>query len=61
MNYEASKDKNSTDWRVEAIDFENEGNVYIALFSGPDARARAEEYAQWKNEVHARRPALRAS
>jgi hypothetical protein len=61
MNYEAFNDKSSSDWRVEAVDFENEGNIYIAIFSGPDAQARAEEYAQWKNQVHARRPALSTS
>jgi len=37
------------DWRVEAIDFENEGVVYVATFSGPDAKQRAEEYASIKN------------
>jgi len=51
MNYEAFQDKSSSDWRVEAVDFENEGNVYIAIFSGPDAQARAAEYVQWKNQA----------
>ena len=37
--------QNRGDWRVEAIDFENEGEVYVAIFSGPSARERAEEYA----------------
>ena len=36
------------DWRVEAIDFDNEGIVYVACFSGPEAKERAEEYAAWK-------------
>ncbi len=36
------------EWRVEAIDFDNEGIIYVACFSGPDARERAEEYAVWK-------------
>lgn len=61
MNYDAFKDKSSNDWRVEAVDFENEGNIYIAIFSGPDAQARAAEYAQWKNQVHASKPEIRAS
>lgn len=42
------------DWRVEAIDYENEGIVYVTCFSGPDAEERAEEYAAWKNNQ--RRP-----
>jgi hypothetical protein len=62
MNYEAAADRKSpNDWRVEAIDFENEGNVYVTIFSGPNAQERAEEYANWKNEVQERRPALKAS
>jgi hypothetical protein len=28
---------------------EREGEVYSALFSGPKAKERAEEYAKWKN------------
>ena len=36
------------DWRVEAIDFDNEGIIYATCFSGPDAKERAEEYAAWK-------------
>ena len=38
-------------WHVEAID--NEGRVYIAVFSGPSAMERAAEYADWKNKVFA--------
>jgi hypothetical protein len=37
------------DWRVEAPDFDEEGQLYITIFSGPEARERAEEYAEWKN------------
>jgi hypothetical protein len=33
------------DWRVEGKDHENPGQVYIAIFSGPKARERAQEYA----------------
>ena len=36
------------DWRVEGRDHENEGQVYVAIFSGPKARERAQEYADWK-------------
>ena len=38
------------EWLVEAIDHEQEGEVYMTRFSGPRARERAEEYAHWKNE-----------
>lgn len=45
-------------WRVEAIDEENEGVIYMALFSGPDARAKAQEYAAWKSAREGNRPVL---
>ncbi len=62
MNYDAFADKKTPgDWRVEAINFENEGNVYIAVFSGPGAQARAQDYAQWQNEIWQRRPVRKAS
>jgi len=46
-------------WRVEANAYENEGAVYVAIFSGPDAQKRAEEYAALKNgqESHGLRKA----
>jgi hypothetical protein len=51
MTYEAVQDRtNSSEWRVEAIDYESEGEIFVALFSGPKAKERAEEYAVWKNE-----------
>jgi hypothetical protein len=34
-------------WHVEMID--DEGRVFVAVFSGPDAEQRAVEYADWKN------------
>jgi len=44
MNWEMIKDANYPDtWRVEAVG--SDGEVYIAVFSGPRARIRAEEYA----------------
>jgi hypothetical protein len=30
---------------------EGDGDIYQAIFSGPEARARAMEYAEWKNAV----------
>jgi hypothetical protein len=48
--YEAVQDATCLDcWRVEAIDFANEGVCYVAIFSGPNAEQRAREYADWKN------------
>jgi len=40
-------------WHVESI--QADGSVLVAVFSGPDAQKRADEYADWKNGV--RRPA----
>ncbi len=49
MEWECFEDrKNRGDWRVEAIDFDNEGEVYVTIFSGPHARERAQEYAAMK-------------
>lgn len=61
MNFEVLQDRqNPSDWRVEGIDFEDEGKVYVAIFSGPDARQRADEYADFKNS-EARQPLRQAS
>jgi hypothetical protein len=35
-------------WTVEAIDSSGDGDIYQALFFGPEARERAREYAQFK-------------
>lgn len=56
MKYETVQDRLSRDdWRVEAVDCEDEGKVYVAIFTGPQAKERAEEYASWKS--NASRPA----
>jgi hypothetical protein len=48
MQYEVVRDKNFPfDWRVEA--FSSDGDCYVTVFSGPDAEARAREYANWKD------------
>ncbi len=39
------------DWRVEAGD-KLTGDCYIAIFCGPDAEYRANEYAAFKNGKH---------
>lgn len=51
MEYEVIQDRlNLGDWRVEAIDHENDGQVYVSIFSGPKAKEQAQEYAAWKAE-----------
>lgn len=35
-------------WSVEAIETTGDGAVYQAIFVGPDAEARAREYAAFK-------------
>lgn len=48
--YECQKSKSCIDeWVVEAIDYDSEGEIYAATFSGHGAQERAEEYAAWKN------------
>ncbi len=47
MDWEVIEDRHHQGhWRVEATT--SEGEVYVAIFSGPDAHARAEEYSAWK-------------
>jgi hypothetical protein len=49
MEYEAFQDRqHPEDWRVETTD--EDGGCYVNIFSGPEARRRAEEYAAWKSE-----------
>ena len=55
VEYEVVRSRSEHDdvvenWQVEAIDYDNEGIIYFALFSGPDAKKRAEEYARFKND-----------
>jgi hypothetical protein len=47
------------DGRVEGSD--DEGHVYVAIFSGPDAHERAQEYADWKTSTEQHRPIRKAS
>lgn len=50
MEYEVIRSKDvPEEWRVEGIDFDSDGQVYVAIFSGPNAQDRAHEYAAWKN------------
>lgn len=50
MDYEVVVSQDVPDsWVVEAINYEGDGEIYSALFSGPDAEIRAREYAAWKS------------
>lgn len=50
MQYEIVKDKLWPDsWRVEAIG--SDGEVYVAIFTGPQSKERAEEYGKFKSEA----------
>ena len=44
-----ASEENKGDYIASAIDDESKGKIYLALFSGPKAKERAEEYAAWKN------------
>jgi hypothetical protein len=49
MNYEVLQDRQfPTDWRVEAIDT-GSGEIYVAIFAGPNAKERAQQFADWQN------------
>ncbi len=50
VEYEVAKSHYIPDeYVVEGIDYGDDGQIYAALFSGPGARERAEEYALFKN------------
>ncbi len=50
VKYEVAKSRDVRDeYVVEGIDYENDGQIYGALFNGPQAKERAEEYARFKN------------
>lgn len=52
MEYTAVQDRTLEGaWRVEAIDYENEGVAHIAIFIGPNAEQRAREYATFKEQA----------
>lgn len=38
-------------WRVEAIDYENEGVAYITVFIGPDAEKRAKYFSGTQGSI----------
>lgn len=50
MRYEAFKDQElASAWRVEAINFDGDGEGYVTVFFEPKAEERAREYAALKN------------
>jgi len=50
LHYQAIRSKTTPrEYVVEAIGLD--GEVYVTIFAGPDAEARASDYAAWKNEV----------
>lgn len=50
LKYEVAEDKLfPSDWRVEASDYESDGECYVVIFAGPSAEERAREYADFKN------------
>ena len=51
LHFEAFRDKfRPSDWRVEAMN-STTGDVFVAVFCGPLAQARAAEYAEFMNSV----------
>jgi hypothetical protein len=63
MNYEVKPSREQQgDWIAAAVNDEGDGEMYLVFFSGPDARARAEEYAAWKSKpAKERRPQQNAA
>jgi hypothetical protein len=60
LNHQTIEDnRHLGDYRVEAIDQEGDGEIFTAIFTGPDAGARAHEYADWKNS--SQQPLAKAS
>ncbi len=49
MTYEVVESKGFIgEWRVEATNHDGDGEIYVTIFSGPLAKERAREYADWK-------------
>ena len=50
MKYEIKQsEERPGDYIAIAINEDNRNEIFSALFSGPGAKQRAEEYAAWKN------------
>lgn len=52
LSYGVFPDKQTPDvWRAEAVDHDNDGCVYVAVFSGPEAERMALEYADYRHQL----------
>ena len=50
MKYEIKEsEEHSGEYLAIAVNEESRGEICSVLFSGPEAKRRAEEYADWKN------------
>ena len=50
MRYEVEQSpEHPKEYVVAAVNEDSKGELYVVLFSGPDAQKRAQEYAEWKN------------
>jgi hypothetical protein len=49
MKYEIKAGERSGEFLAVAVNEASHNEVFSALFFGPDAKQRAEEYADWKN------------
>ena len=50
MRYEVEQSsERPEEYLAVAVNEDSKGERYVALFTGPDAQKRAEEYAGWKN------------
>jgi hypothetical protein len=53
LNYQVTKDAVFADGNAErgqAIAIDENGKLYMAIFTGPQAAARAQQYANWINQ-----------
>lgn len=51
MKHEVKQSRYGREWVVEAFKPQGDGEVYLAEFSGPDAKECALEYAAWKISI----------
>ncbi len=52
LEYEVTEDRKVPGtWRAEAINYEGDGEGYVVIFSGPQAKERALEYADSQNKA----------
>lgn len=49
MKYVIKPSRFEREWIVETFNDDGDGDLRVAVFSGPGAKVRAFEYASWKN------------